>query len=72
MFRVMNETETQIRLRRAKEALENSRAAETAARKALAEAVESTKRAKEKYEALFLANEAEECDRRKKDWRSSK
>lgn len=54
------ETENQTRLRRAKEALANYQAAETEARKALANAIESTRRARAKYEELFLLEEARE------------
>lgn len=65
----MNETENQIRLRRAKESLAAYRAAESEARKALFYAVESTKRGKEKYEELFMAEESAEAARRKADYR---
>lgn len=58
-----HETEDQMRLRRAKEADAACREAEDTARKALAAAVESTKRAKEKYEELFLAAEKREVAR---------
>ena len=60
----MNETENQTRLRRAKESLAAYRDAENEARKALTEAMESTKRAKEKYEELFMAEEQSERSRR--------
>jgi hypothetical protein len=65
----MNETENQIRLRRAKEALANWREVEAEARRALTEAMESTKRAKEKYEELFANEEKAEVERRKADYR---
>jgi hypothetical protein len=61
----MNETETQIRTRRAKDALAECRAREDDARKALAEAIKDTGRAKERYHDLFLKNEAEICARRR-------
>lgn len=60
----MNETENQIRLRRAKEALASCQSSENEARKALAFAAEATKRAREKHEALFLAEEEAEVARR--------
>ena len=65
----MKETENQTRLRRAKESLASCRSAEAEARKALAEATESTKRAKDKYEALFAAEEQAEFNRKKSDYR---
>lgn len=61
----MNETDNQIRLRRAKEALETARKEEAAARKALYEAEQYTKRAKLRYEELFETEEKAECHRRK-------
>lgn len=63
------ETENQIRLRRAKDALASYRAAETEARRALTSAIESTKRAKERFEELFLKEQQAEVDRRKQDYR---
>jgi hypothetical protein len=48
----MNETELQIRLRRAKEALAYAIDRESEARRALRSAEESRRAAKEKYEAL--------------------
>ena len=60
----MNETENQIRLRRAKEALAACQSSENEARRVLAAAVESTKRAKEKYETLFMAEDKAEYNRR--------
>lgn len=59
-----NETETQTRLRRAKEALAAYQNAEAEARKVLAGAIESTKRARDKYAELFLAEETRERARR--------
>lgn len=58
------ETENQTRLRRAKESIVFFQANEVEARKALANAVEATKRAKEKYEELFIAEENIERIRR--------
>lgn len=55
-----HETEDQTRVRRASEALAACRERENEARKALASAVESTKRAKERHEELFLAAEQRE------------
>lgn len=55
-----NETENQMRLRRAKGAISYCQAAEVEARKALASAIESTKRAREKYTELFIAEESRE------------
>jgi len=62
------ETENQTRLRRAKEALVALQAAEAEARKALADAIESTKRARAKYEELFCNEENAERARRLKDY----
>lgn len=62
---VFKETETQTRLRRAKEALYYARDKEAIARNALAIAVDDSRRAKEKYEALFLEEEMNEVARRK-------
>jgi len=59
----MNETENQVRLRRSKEALLCYRYTEDEARKNLAIAVELTKRAREKYEELFMAEEKAEQQR---------
>lgn len=64
-----NETENQIYLRRAKETLAAAREAESNARRALAQAVEQTQKAKEKYERLFEAEEQAEMKRRKTDYR---
>lgn len=61
---MQSETEDQTRLRRAQEALIVYQWSETEARKILAAAVESTKRAREKYEELFLAAENREVKRR--------
>lgn len=64
----MNETENQTRLRRAKEALEQCRTREKELRVDLAAAVESTKRAKSRYEELFLEEERLETDRLKRTY----
>ena len=64
-----NETENQVYLRRSKEALDIARTAENDARRALAQAVEQTRRAKEKYERLFEAEEKAEVKRRLSDYR---
>ena len=60
-----NETENQVRLRRAKEGLKACQDAETEARKSLIRATEATKHAREKYQELFLAEENFEHSRRK-------
>lgn len=65
----MNETENQIRLRRAKEALAATRDREAIARRALADATESVKSAKERYEELFMAEEKAAAARLKADYR---
>jgi hypothetical protein len=65
---VINETESQTRLRRAKESVIALQAAEAEARKALADATESTKRAREKYEELFVNEEKAERARRKNNY----
>lgn len=62
---MQTETEEQTRLRRAKDAIAYCQASETEARKALSAAMESTKRAREKYEELFLAAENREVTRRR-------
>ena len=56
----MNETETQIRLRRAKESLAVCRASENELRKKLASAVEASHQAKVKMENLFIQDQAEQ------------
>lgn len=61
------ETETQTRLRRAKEALETARANERAAIQALNQATEVRHRAKERYTDLFDREEREEAARRLKE-----
>lgn len=66
---VINETEVQTRLRRAKESLAIAREKEIDARKAFNDAAESVKRAKERYEELFMAEEMAEVARRKSDYR---
>ena len=60
-----HETELQIRLRRAKEALAYAVEKESEARSTLRGAEESRRVAKEKYEALFLEEEQAEVGRRK-------
>jgi len=55
----MNETKTQTLLRNAKQALELYRQQENEARKALAMAADATRKAKEKYEALFMKEQEE-------------
>lgn len=58
------ETETQTRLRRAKEALDTARTNELAAIRALNQARETKERAKERYTDLFDREEREEAARR--------
>lgn len=65
----MHETEQQIRLRRAKDALTTCREKEAEARQVLARAVESTRNAKERYQELFLAEEQAEQSRRRTEYR---
>lgn len=60
-----HETELQIRLRRAKEALAYAVDKESEARRILRSAEESRRSAKEKYEGLFLEEEQAEAGRRK-------
>lgn len=62
---MIQETELQIRLRRAKEALAYASEKESEARRILRSAEESSRVAKEKYEALFLEEEQAEVGRRK-------
>ena len=62
-----NETENQTRLRRAKESIAYYQVAEVEARLALAISIASTKRAREKYEELFIAEENLERTRRMND-----
>lgn len=59
------ETELQIRLRRAKAALDYAIDKESEARRVLRSAEESRRIAKEKYELLFLEEEQAEGNRRK-------
>ena len=61
----MNETEGQTRLRRQRETIKALQEAENTARKALADAVSATKRARERYEEMHLAEERAEVARRK-------
>lgn len=63
------ETENQVRLRRAKDALSEAIEKESEARQALRRAEESRKLLKEKYEAIFLQEEQEEVRRRKNEYR---
>ena len=67
----MSETENQIRLRRAKESLTHAREVEAATRKQLIDDEGYTKRAKERYDELFMAEEMAEAARRKADSRLS-
>lgn len=60
-----HETDNQIRLRRAAESLSTAREAEATARRALNDATEAVKRAKERHEELFMAEEKAEVARRK-------
>lgn len=64
----MKETETQIRLRSANEALASCRAKENELRKALAAAMESTRRTKEKAEELFMQDQDEQVKRMKAEY----
>jgi len=64
-----HETEDQTRLRRAKEALSACGEMENEARKALAAAAESTKRAKERYEELFIAVDKREAAKPRDQYR---
>lgn len=64
----MKETQTQALLRNAKQALEAYRQQENEARKALASASESVRKAKEKYEALFLKEQEEAVKAMKADY----
>jgi hypothetical protein len=66
---MMNETDTQIRLRRAKEALAAAREAESRAITARSEAAETRRRAKERYDELFLREVQEEYTRRMANYR---
>lgn len=59
------EHDDNLRLRRSEQALAAYREQENAARRALNEAIEATKRAKEKYEALFAECEKRACERRR-------
>ena len=65
----MNETKTQILLRNAKHALESYRQQENEARKALAMYADSTRKAKEKYEALFAKQQDEAVAKFKAEYR---
>lgn len=61
------EAEDNFRLKKAAEFLAHCRERENQARKALASAAESTRRAKEKHDALFIECEAQACERRKRE-----
>ena len=63
-----HETELQIRLRRAKEALSYANDKESEARRILRSAEESRRVAKEKYESLFIEEEQAEVQRRKDNY----
>ena len=65
------ETKNQIKLRWAKDALGFYHEAEVRIRHLLAGTIESKKRAKERYEELFAAEEKAEVARRKADYRHS-
>lgn len=60
---MLNETEGQTILRRAKEAMQAANQKASDARRALADAEASAKRAKEKYEDLFMQEERREAAR---------
>jgi len=64
----MNETETQIRLRRATEALASYLLAENEARKALGHAVKSSRKAKERMEELFHQDQEEQVAKLKAEY----
>ena len=66
---MMTETETQTRLRRAKDALAKCRETENELRKALAAAVESTRAMKERVERLFALDQDEQCKRLRTEYR---
>ena len=61
---IMKETENQVRLRRAKQNLEAATLNESEARQSLNNAITSKKKAKERFEELFLKEEEEERKRR--------
>jgi hypothetical protein len=67
----MSETHNQTILRRAKAAILIYQDAEIEARKRLASVEENTKRARAKYEELFMQEEKSELARRKADYRHS-
>ncbi len=64
-----HETDTQTRLRRAKEALDAYREKERTALQAAHDARQDTARAKARYEALFHQEEQEEVARRRAEYR---
>ena len=63
------ETDTETRLRRATDALAIARRQEDAARRALAQAVQSTARAKEKFSQLLNQLAQEEVRQQMTDYR---
>jgi len=65
----MKETQTQTLLRNAEQALKSYREQENEARKALAMAADSTRKAKEKYEALFAKEQDEAVARLLSEYR---
>lgn len=60
---MIHETEDQTRLRRAKESISACQDRENECRRALAAAAESTKRARERFEEIYLAAEKHEVTR---------
>ncbi len=64
-----HETDTQTRLRRAKEALDAAREHERSCIQALNDARKSKERAKERYSELFHQEEQEEVARRRAEYR---
>lgn len=65
MSALQEEIDDNFRVRKAQEYLAHCREGENELRRRLAEAVEATKRAKEKYENLFMDCEARAAKRRK-------
>ena len=66
---MLKETETETRLRRATDALATARRQEDAARRALAQAVQSTARAREKFSELLNTLGQEEVRLQMTDYR---
>ena len=62
---MFNETEAQTILRRAKDAMQAANQKAADARRALVDAETAAKRAKKKYEELFLQEERREVARRR-------